>query len=117
MSISSTYKSKFSFDTRKNESSRIRAKYIDHIPVIVDKGDNIKENINKQKFLVPYNFTVGQFIYVIRRRINLPPEKAIFVFINHVIPNVSDSIGQIYDKYKDEDGFLYVVYTSENTFG
>lgn len=27
------------------------------------------------------------------------------------------TMGQLYDKEKDEDGFLYVAYSGENTFG
>ena len=27
------------------------------------------------------------------------------------------TVGAIYEDKKDEDGFLYIVYTSENTFG
>ena len=29
---------------------------------------------------------VGQFVYVIRKRIKLSPEKAIFIFVNNVLP-------------------------------
>lgn len=29
----------------------------------------------------------------------------------------SITMGQLYDKEKDEDGFLYVAYSGENTFG
>jgi hypothetical protein len=29
---------------------------------------------------------VGQFVYVIRKRIKLSPEKAIFIFINNILP-------------------------------
>ena len=32
------------------------------------------------------DLTVGQFIYVIRKRIKLPPERALFIFANNVIP-------------------------------
>lgn len=38
------------------------------------------------RYLVPADLTVGQFVYVIRKRIKLPPEKAIFVFINNYLP-------------------------------
>ena len=38
------------------------------------------------RYLVPVNFTVGQFVYLIRMRIKLAPEKAIFVFVNNVLP-------------------------------
>jgi len=35
---------------------------------------------------VPADLSVGQFTYVIRKRIRLPPEKAIFIFVNNYIP-------------------------------
>ena len=38
------------------------------------------------RYLVPADLTVGQFVYVIRKRIKLSPEKAIFIFVNNVLP-------------------------------
>ena len=35
---------------------------------------------------MPSDLTVGQFVYVIRKRIKLSPEKALFVFTNNVLP-------------------------------
>lgn len=61
--------------------------------------------------------TIGQFVYVIRKRINLPPEKAIFIFVNDILPPTAATVSSIYAEHKDEDGFLYVLYSSENTFG
>ncbi|CAO2610048.1 Gamma-aminobutyric acid receptor-associated protein-like 2 [Lemmus lemmus] len=48
-------------------------------------------------------------MWIIRKRIQLPSEKAIFLS--------SLTMGQLYEKEKDEDGFLYVAYSGENTFG
>ena len=45
------------------------------------------------------------------------PEKAIFIFVNNVIPPSSSLLSQVYQEHADEDGFLYVTYSSENTFG
>jgi GABA(A) receptor-associated protein len=42
--------------------------------------------IDKKKYLVPADLTVGQFVYVIRKRIKLSPEKAIFIFVNEILP-------------------------------
>lgn len=61
--------------------------------------------------------TVGQFVYVIRKRIKLSSEKAIFIFINNVLPPTAALMSKIYAEHKDEDGFLYVQYSGENTFG
>jgi GABA(A) receptor-associated protein len=56
---------------------------------------------------------------LLEKRLKLPPEKAIFIFIfiNGMIPPSSFLIFNIYDCYKDSDGYLYVNYTFENTFG
>jgi GABA(A) receptor-associated protein len=73
--------------------------------------------------------TVGQFCYVIRKRIKLAPEKAIFIFVNEVLPPTAALMSSIYEEHKDEDGFLYITYApargldlmaryaGENTFG
>jgi len=33
------------------------------------------------------------------------------------MPPTSCLIHDLYDKYKDDDGFLYISYSGENTFG
>jgi GABA(A) receptor-associated protein len=113
-----TFKDKFSLEKRKEESSRIRKKYPDRVPVIVEKAKSSDiDNIDKKKFLVPTDLTIGQFVYVVRKRIKLKPEKAIFMFINNTLPPTSSLMSQIYNQHKDVDGFLYVVYSGESTFG
>ena len=103
---------------RKDESTRILAKYPDRIPVIVENHSNSNiPNIDKCKFLVPTDLTVGQFVYVVRKRIKLEPEKAIFLFINDTLPPTSQFMSSIYEESKKEDGFLWVTYSGENTFG
>ena len=41
---------------------------------------------NIYRYLVPADLTVGQFVYVIRKRIKLSAEKAIFIFVDNVLP-------------------------------
>lgn len=74
-------------EKRKAEAERIRAKYPDRVPVICEKADRSDiPDIDKKKYLVPADLTVGQFQYVIRKRIKLAPEKALFVFCANTIP-------------------------------
>lgn len=73
--------------------------------------------IDKKKYLVPSDLTVGQFVFVIRQRIKLAPEKAIFIFVDEVLPPTAALMSSIYEEYRDEDGFLYVSYSGENCFG
>jgi GABA(A) receptor-associated protein len=139
--MKSKFKDEHPFEKRKAEAERIRQKYTDRIPVStapsvmsnlkvicekVEKSDI--PTIDKKKYLVPSDLTVGQFCYVIRRRIKLAPEKAIFIFVNEVLPPTAALMSSIYDEHKDEDGFLYITYlplssasngsyAGENTFG
>ena len=114
----SNFKQLKSFEKRKNESKHIRLKYPDRIPIICEKGkDNNIKDIDKNKYLVPADLTVGQFIYIIRKRIKMNAEQSLFLFINNKIPPTSTTISMMYDENKDEDGFMYIVYTGENTFG
>ena len=100
----------------------------------------LTRRFSPHRYLVPADLTVGQFVYVIRKRIKLSPEKAIFIFVNNVLPptgalprspsqswlrSAADHcapcaaalMSSIYEDHKDDDGFLYVTYSGENTFG
>ena len=74
-------------------------------------------DIDKNKFLAPNDLTLGQFMYIIRKRMKMPPEKALFVFVKNHIPMQSILLSSLYDEHKDKDGFLYMNYAGENTFG
>lgn len=115
----SQFKIDHTFQTRSNEAGRIRAKHADRIPVICERlASSSVPGIDKKKYLVPSDLTVGQFVYVIRKRIKLTPEQALFVFVNEsVLPPTAALMSSIYEEYKDEDGFLYMGYSGESTFG
>jgi hypothetical protein len=68
----------------------------------VEKSDIA--TIDKKKYLVPADLTVGQFVYVIRKRINLSPEKAIFIFVEDALPPTASLMSSVYEEHKDEDG-------------
>ncbi|EOA25312.1 hypothetical protein CARUB_v10018628mg, partial [Capsella rubella] len=113
-----SFKQDHDFEKRKAEALRIRDKYPHRVPVIVEKGEKSDiPNMDKKKYLVPADLTVGQFVYVIRKRIKLSAEKAIFIFVDDVLPPTGAMMSTIYEDKKDEDGFLYVTYSGENTFG
>jgi len=43
---------------------------------------------------------------VIRKRIKLSPEKAIFIFVDEVLPPTAALMSSIYEEHKDEDGYV-----------
>lgn len=106
------------YEEKKQESERIREKYPDRLPIIVKKDKNcILQDIDKEKYLVPKDMSLSQFMFVIRKRIHLDPATALFILINGNLINGTKIMDNIFNEHKQEDGFLYVTYTSENTFG
>lgn len=114
------FKHDFSFEQRKAEATRVINKYPGRVPIICEKSIIASKDcpdIDKKKYLVPIDLTIGQFLYIVRRRLNLSPEKAIFLFVGNKIAPSTISINEIYNYNKDDDGFLYITYALENMFG
>ena len=104
----------------REEADRIMRKYQDRIPVIVTKNKNstTTPDIDKHKYLVPVDLTIGQLQFVIRKRLHLSPEKGLFLFIDSTAVCHSELVSSAYERDHDrEDGFLHVVYSCENVFG
>ena len=114
------FKEDFSFSTRKNESDKIKKKYPERYPVIIElqPGQEKILDLDKRKFLVPNNLTFGQLLHVIKSRIkNFNSPMALFLFINNILPQPSQQVGEIYNQYAEDCGFLYISVATENTFG
>ncbi len=118
--LDSEFKTEFKFEHRQREANQVLERYPDRVPVIIERSKNCT-NINiidKRKYLVPIDITMSQFLWIIRRRLYLNESTALFLFnqCGTVFQN-TQLISNIYEESKDEDGFLYLQYASENTFG
>jgi GABA(A) receptor-associated protein len=94
--------------------------YQGRIPVIIERDASSRlPQIDKKKLLVPHNMTVGAFIITIRRRIKIENYQSLFLITKegNVIPDASTPMSEVYQKYKSENGFLYLIYRCENAFG
>lgn len=109
----------YTFDQRYIEGLRVLSKYPERIPIICERDDrcNSISSLKKEKYLVEKSLTCAQFMYIIRKQLVLPAEKAIFLFINGVLPSNNCTLGELYEHYKSNDGFMYIKYNSENVFG
>ena len=113
------FKNKYTLRQLVDESNKVLLKYKDKVPVICEKDNRIQGfDIDKKKYLISKNLLFGQFIKIIRQRLKLNENTSLFLIINneHIPPNTSD-IGFIYSLYKNMDGYLYITYSLENTFG
>jgi GABA(A) receptor-associated protein len=114
------FKKEKTLSDRKGEFRRICTKYPDMVPVICERmsGCTTVPESHRRKYLVPRDITMGQFKYVIRKRIEMLPDQALFVFVdNDVIAPTNHSMHDVQTEHADEDGFVYMTYSGESTFG
>ena len=107
-------------EKRKSDCIKIFNQFKDKVPIICEKDPKCQLNeIDKTKYLVPNDLTVAQFSFMIRKRINIPKEVAFYLLVGGKHSITGDrSLNDIYQIYKDpEDGFLYIAYSSEVTWG
>lgn len=118
MTSVSDFKTTHTFDRRREEGQRICKKHPDRIPVIVEMAPkSTLPELDRKKYLVPKDLTVGQFVYTLRKRMKMSPETAVFVFVNNTLPATASLMSQVYKEHKDDDMFLYFMISGESTFG
>lgn len=113
------FKTRATFEERSLESLRIRERFPGRVPIIVERSGRSIDIplIDKNKFLAPGDLSVSQFLYVVRRRMQLSRETALFLFVGNTLPTTGTLLRELYANYSDNDGFLYMLYSGENTFG
>jgi GABA(A) receptor-associated protein len=125
-------------DNRKNIAKKILANYPDRVPIIIEPYSNKEPPISKCKYLAPRNLMFCHIMMEARKYIdNLKPVDNITFYAENFNSNrrltftdkilskrnnitlipLTQNIETIYHLYKNEDGFLYIIYAIENTFG
>jgi len=103
-------------EDRTKQYNKISQKYKNHIPVVVLQDENIE--IDKNKYLVNNDITVGQFMFTIRKRVKLKKEEALFIVTDSgVTPPNSELMSVIYTNNKSSCGFLTLYIKKEAVFG
>ena len=105
---------------RRQTSEKLKQENPDKIPIICEKDPrSLMKEIKKTKYLIPKDFTVSQFSFVLRKKIELNPEEAFFLLAKGKFSIVGETrIGDIYEKYASkEDGILYIVYAEKEFKG
>lgn len=106
------------FEKRLEISTRIHSLYPDRVPVVVEPRPRNTDFFPMKKFLTPPDIPVSKFIAEVRKGSStLPHDKALtFYFAGNLVP-LYMSMCDVYQRYRDEDGFLYVIYCEESCFG
>jgi GABA(A) receptor-associated protein len=109
------FRRRLTLDQRRHEFARVQ--HYERVPLILERGSRETPAIDKEKFLVPRDLTVGQLTFVVRKRLKLDATRTIFLLVSNQLLTSTTTIASVYDRHRNEDGFLYVTYTFENAFG
>ena len=104
---------------RKQTFKNIKQKYPDRIPIVIEKDPRTKmKDLIKTKYLIPRYSNSSEFFNLIRKKIEIEEGSALFMLVKGIYTlNPNNDLSEIYEKYHDKDGFLYIVYSSEKTLG
>jgi GABA(A) receptor-associated protein len=111
------YRNRLAYEERCDECKRAKARRPDHYPVILERARPNDPLLDKDKFLLPGDITGAQLLFVVRRRMSIAPESALFLFAGGRLLPACELVARVHERYKEDDGFLYVKYGLENTFG
>jgi len=113
-----TFKRENPYNKRLELSKRLKEQYKNRVPIIVEIGSNSNLKLDKNRYISPKDISLGAFLNEVRKKSSIKPEEAIFMFCDdNVLVPTNHLISQVYERYADDDGFLYLTVTLENTFG
>lgn len=107
-------------EQRQKIAAKALSLYPDRALVVLTRGSlSNTPRITKSKFLVPREATMAKFISEARKQMpGLNHSTGLFFYVKgNKLVQISELIGNIYDRDKHTDGFLYITYTGENVFG
>ena len=117
---------KFQFETENSLSNRIKLFNANisgnntKVPVIIEKGPDCKiDKIIKRNYLFDKQLKMGEINRMIRKNLNLDNSQSLTFLAQgkYTIPP-HETIGEIYNKYKNkDDNFLYIAYVDVLFFG
>lgn len=124
----------------KKKVEQIMLKNPDRVPIIINSNSF---KIDKLKYIVPDSITIGELMIMLRKKNNIDPQEAIFLFIkdnNNLNLNLNNSdksksknnlkkenegilvpssstLGTLHQQHKDENLLLHIFFEKEAVFG
>ena len=66
---------------------------------------------------MPKAFKVLHFLQILQKDMDLRKDSSIYLFIKDILIKADMVVGDVYEKYRDTDGFVYVHYADLPSFG
>ena len=112
------------FQQRESESRNLLKQFPNKVPTVIEPqsaSQPVRLDQNKYlppRFLIPAMYTFHEFKQVLRRRMNIEASESLWLEVGgNSAPPDEYMMYKVYESYKCADGFLYVKYSSEATYG
>lgn len=103
---------------KKYESLMNKKENEDRIPIICELHSNSDLELKSDlKFLTHQKMILKNFQNSIRRKMNYNEDIVLFFYHDQKILQNSQSMGELYERFKAEDGFLYLQFSEINALG
>lgn len=107
-------------NSRRSDSENLIKNYPDRVPIILEpyKCRQNVFNIGQTRFLVPKLYSFHEFIFHIRRKVDIKKTDSLYLIVGeNYFPAMNRTMSSIYNEFKDPDGFLYMTYSSQPVWG
>mmetsp|Transcript_27036 Transcript_27036/g.62477 ORF Transcript_27036/g.62477 Transcript_27036/m.62477 type:complete len:125 (+) Transcript_27036:95-469(+) len=113
-------------EKRRVEGIRLKSKFPERVPVIVEQATHFwarssLPDLERKRWLVPQGMMVHELNCAISRLLfeDAPPtaKRTIYLLAGRTALKTATTLGEVYEKHKNEDGFLYIQYRSEGLLG
>eukprot|EP00092_Neocalanus_flemingeri_P099904 GFUD01127520.1.p1 GENE.GFUD01127520.1~~GFUD01127520.1.p1 ORF type:complete len:165 (+),score=36.54 GFUD01127520.1:66-497(+) len=115
-----SYRQRLELEDRRKECAESRMRYPTKILLVIEKhrAEKSLEEIDKIKWLVPQEMTLLQLSSVLKQRLKCPQHQQLFLTINgREFPPLLSPLASLHSQFCDEDGFLYLSYSSQECYG
>ena len=110
------FKKNLSFCKRLQLYKKIVENNENLLPIIIQVYKKCKLKLNKEKWLIDPEITISELLIKLREQTNVEINETIFIFnVEKKLLSTMDNMKDVYKNYKDDDGFLYLIISLENT--
>jgi len=98
----------------------VRERNPGRVPIIlIPLRQNTKPKLSEIKFLVPESMSFSHFVSSVRRHLSMSSEIGLYFYVGNgkSMPITNSLMSDIDSQHQSKDGFVYVYYDLESSFG
>ncbi len=103
-------------EERQTKSSKYIQDNPGRVPVVLI-NNNDKLQLSRIKFLIPKRYKILSLIKTIKKSATMSSEETLYLSVGKNIQRNTVFIGELFERYRNEDGFLYLNISNVPAFG